>query len=141
MSRATAKERAQFMAALLKAFPEKDFGEVEQFARLMLRHAATHGRLAEETCNGHPIQGQYTSATGDALKAHNARVTKLQNQWDARIEKKELQVEARMKVLCDAFGVELILGGDPRGYTVKIKLPNGASNTWGGAEDGFGVPQ
>jgi hypothetical protein len=32
-------------------------------------------------------------------------------------------------------------GGDPRGYTVKVHLPNHAYNTWGGAESGYGVPQ
>ena len=30
-------------------------------------------------------------------------------------------------------------GGDPRGYTVKLHLPEGTSNTWG--RDGYGVPQ
>jgi hypothetical protein len=30
------------------------------------------------------------------------------------------------------------VGGDPRGYCLKITLPDGNYNTWGGAEDGWG---
>ena len=34
--------------------------------------------------------------------------------------------------------LSLLLGGDPRGYTVKVLgLPT--YNTWGGVEEGFGV--
>ena len=35
--------------------------------------------------------------------------------------------------------VPVKFGGDPRGYTVKVMLPNGHSNTWGGPEDGWGI--
>ena len=31
-------------------------------------------------------------------------------------------------------------GGDPRGYCTKLRLKSGRYNTWGGAEDGWGVP-
>lgn len=41
----------------------------------------------------------------------------------------------------EKHGVVPIFGGDPRGYTVKILLPDGSSNTWGGFECGWGVPQ
>lgn len=30
--------------------------------------------------------------------------------------------------------------GDPRGYVVKVHLPDGAYNTWGGVDVGYGVP-
>lgn len=32
------------------------------------------------------------------------------------------------------------LYGDPRGYTTKLHLPSGEYNTWGGKEEGYGVP-
>ena len=32
------------------------------------------------------------------------------------------------------------VGGDPRGYTLKLRLPSGKGNTWGGDECGWGVP-
>jgi hypothetical protein len=36
------------------------------------------------------------------------------------------------------FGVKF--KDDPRGYTVRLLLPSGAYNTWGGKEEGYGVP-
>lgn len=30
------------------------------------------------------------------------------------------------------------VGGDPRGYCLKIIMPSGRHNTWGGAEEGWG---
>lgn len=41
----------------------------------------------------------------------------------------------------EKHGVVPIFGGDPRGYTVKLLLPDGTYNTWGGFECGLGVPQ
>lgn len=44
--------------------------------------------------------------------------------------------------MAESLGVTLELGGDPRGYTVKLMTPkSGRYNTWGGAECGWGVPQ
>jgi hypothetical protein len=31
-------------------------------------------------------------------------------------------------------------GGDPRGFTVKLFLKSGKYNSWGGVEEGYGVP-
>jgi hypothetical protein len=59
----------------------------------------------------------------------------------ARIEKRQAQIEKRIAAICDQLGIRPDFGGDPRGYTVKVHLPTGASNTWGGREDGYGVPQ
>lgn len=33
----------------------------------------------------------------------------------------------------------LHINRDPRGYPVKLELPSGRYNTWGGAEGGFGI--
>ena len=38
------------------------------------------------------------------------------------------------------IGATAIVGGDPRGYCLKLVLPTGRYNTWGGAEEGWGVP-
>ena len=52
-----------------------------------------------------------------------------------------MQAEHRMrKVLANYPGVELVVGGDPRGYCCKLLLPSKRYNTWGGAESGYGVP-
>lgn len=49
--------------------------------------------------------------------------------------------EVSIKNLCQPYGFTPILGGDPRGFTVKLLFPSGIYNTWGGKESGYGVPQ
>ncbi len=137
---ASAKEREQFIAQMVRALPEYPLGQVTEVARLICRHAKTHGRLSEETCNGHPMQSQ-CPPQGCDMVAYNARVNKLQDRWDARIEKREAQIERRISELAQTVGLRADFGGDPRGYTVKLHLPTGAANTLGGREDGYGVPQ
>lgn len=123
---------ARFVADVTAACPGVTVGEATRAALLLMRHATTHGNLAVQTCNGHPAQEWNLPA---------AEINKLQDAWDARIAKREAQVEARMRAILKPFGIVPTFGGDPRGFTVKLKLPSGASNTWGGSEDGFGVPQ
>lgn len=137
---ATQKERLDFITRFREEFPDRPREVCIQAANLILRHAATHARLAEESCNGHPIQSQ-CPPQGCDMPAYNARVSKLQDQWDARIEKGEAQAEKRITEICAPFGIKPNFGGDPRGYTVKLILPSGRYNTMGGAEDGWGVPQ
>lgn len=38
-----------------------------------------------------------------------------------------------------AWGLKCKLGGDPRGFTVKLFFPGGEYNSWGGKEEGWGV--
>lgn len=40
----------------------------------------------------------------------------------------------RYKIDC---GIEVT--GDPRGYCLKLHLPDGSYNTWGGKEAGYGI--
>lgn len=42
--------------------------------------------------------------------------------------------------LAKMIGANAIIGGDPRGYALKLQLPTDRSNTWGGSDDGWGVP-
>jgi len=127
------EEREQFIAILQKELPAVDSGTVYRAARLLMRHAATHGRLAEESCNGYPTQGSPSMPI--------ECINKLQNAWDARISKKKKQIEARMSAIAAELGLGIDFGGDPRGYTVKVFLPSKRYNTWGGEESGWGVPQ
>jgi hypothetical protein len=129
---ATTKEREKFVSALAQALPDKPYHVVAHSARLLMRHAHTHQRLSEESCNGHPAQG---SPTMDARV-----IGKLQEKWDARIERQETQIERRITEICAELGIKPDFQGDPRGYTVKVHLPTGVYNTWGGQESGFGVP-
>jgi hypothetical protein len=91
----------------------REFPEVKpaQLAELMSL-AKRHGKLAERECN----VGDVSDKT-----------------WE--------RLEAKIRAICEEIGCGVKLGGDPRGYTVKVIVPSGRYNTWGGAEDGWGVPQ
>lgn len=60
---------------------------------------------------------------------------------------REAEIERRARVIVAAFPqastgrVSLVLGGDPRGFCMKIKIPNapGEGNTWGLSGE-YGVP-
>jgi hypothetical protein len=78
--------------------------------RELLRLAKRHGQLQEKACNEQVPEG-HDKGCEDAITS-----------------------------LCNALGVPAVLfSGDPRGYTVKLKLPSGRSNHWGG--ETWGVPQ
>ena len=80
---------------------------------------------------------------------HNAaRYATIQERWcseemsdrtTAALEAKEQRIEARITSLLQPHGITVKFGGDPRGFTVKLHLPSGRSNSWGGPEEGFGI--
>lgn len=88
----------------------------QQFVQELLQLARQHGRLCEIYCN---------------------------RGFAPREERKKQRIEKRIHTICLELGkgFRAKLNGDPRGYTVKLILPSGRYNTWGGAEDGWGVPQ
>lgn len=57
----------------------------------------------------------------------------------ARLERREANAEERVHRLAATFGARADFNGDPRGYVVRLILPSGKYNTWGGAESGWGV--
>lgn len=95
--------------------------EILKVCSLITRHAKTYARFQEAACNR-----EMTS-------------------WEVR---REAQVEARIVALVESLPhtgegpIAIKLQGDPRGFTVKLVLPPcyRAYDTWGGVEDGFGVP-
>jgi len=117
-------EMSEFESVLCNAVPDgtpyEQCGGMIPAARELMRLARRHNVIQERLCNE---------------PDHNGKLARA----DERIEK-------RIKALCSAEPIAcavdaVILGGDPRGYTVKVRLKNGRYNTWGGAEDGWGVPQ
>lgn len=115
MARASKKDREEFVAVLVQAFHDRNPIHIAGVARTLMRHAATLGRLAVKDCN--------VGLTDDELA-------------------KENRTQVKIGELCrdELPGVRPKFNGDPRGYVVKLILPTGLYNTWGGAEDGWGVP-
>ena len=129
---ATTKEREEFVAQLTRALPDVAPHLVARNARLLMRHARTHGNLAEAECNG---PGDYVN------RIPYPEAGRIYDEHQERCERRTAQVERRIEALCTDLGIKADFGGDPRGYAVKLHLPGGAYNTWGGAESGWGVPQ
>jgi hypothetical protein len=109
------REREQFVGELCRALTWLNPDQIHRLATKLMRAAHTHGKLMEKECN-------------EPLTDYDRR----------SIER----IEAAIKDLCSELGIGRVeLGGDPRGYTVKVHLSTGAYNTWGGKESGYGVPQ
>ena len=115
MTRRSRKDEMEFIGILRAELPNVEWREVEQFARLLMRHSATHQRMAEEECC--------------------VEMSERQAAWH---EKRTQQVEARITVLCTPYGIVPDFQGDPRGATVKLKVPSGRTNDWG--QTGICVP-
>jgi hypothetical protein len=111
-------ERAASLAARLIASPSptNDRVRVNKIVNAtveLLRLADRLHRYAEAACNY-----QLTPAQ------------------EKRVEHLEARVQA---ICCDELGIGVKFNGDPRGYAVKLLLPSGDYNTWGGKEDGWGI--
>jgi hypothetical protein len=107
----TAQERAEFIAVLSRELSDHSVGAVSELANKLMKSAREYDGIQTRACNGE------------------------ERPLDA---KRETGIEERTKELLDVLGIGVQFGGDPRGYTVKLQLKSGRSNTWG--NDGWGVP-
>lgn len=80
----------------------------------LIRMATQHQRMMLDYCNGVDIYDQ----DGEPLP--------------------ELARLRKIIKTAEGAGCDVAFSGDPRGATVKLLLPNGESNSWGG--EGWGVP-
>ena len=127
MQRAKQKDREEFVALIVgHAVGPTGIGSQDERARIraaqrLLRFGATLGRIAERQCNGYQTWNY---------------------EWDEkaseRDERKEERINEQVTKLCESIGVKPIFGGDPRGNTLKIAVPDGYTNDWG--REGICVP-
>lgn len=85
-------------------------------------------RIAEAACNGYygRVMPRGGGNWGDAEQA------------DADTRRAKLATKAA--AILDPYGVSSSVGGDVRGSQLRIRTPkSGASNTWGGASDGWAL--
>ena len=134
MQRCTAKARYEFISLFMKhavMSGEQTEGDLQRAATKLLRYGATLGRIAEQSCNGPACPNGLTPEQYNRIQAR-------WDKWQEREEVKEARIEAHASKLCAEFGCTAIFQGDPRGNTLKIRVPSGYTNDWG--KDGICVP-
>lgn len=124
------KERDQFIAVCVAN------GLTVDDARAFLRMATTADRLAVAQCNGdwpadngeRQIKTCPDCEIGWAPSSFRAGVCP------------DCRLTARIEARAEACNIKVLVNGDPRGFVVKLILPSGSYNSWGGPEHGWGVP-
>ncbi len=102
-------------------------------ADLILRHGKTYSRLQEMNCNG---VGTWYGETTQSF-------AKRQDRHEKWVEKREQQIEKRIAAICAELGEGFapIFQGDPRGNTIRIRVPSGRQNDGSNiGEGGISVP-
>ena len=113
------KDRDEFIGVIVEETWNRTKGnggsleDAIALARSILRDAATIQRHAINECNREVTPGEVTRAE---------------------------DCQRRILEACKPWGIKPNFGGDPRGACVKLILPSGRYNSWGGPEDGYCVP-
>lgn len=145
MQRASKKTREEFIEALLSHLPEKIhgkdwswFNDGRPFAQRLMRYGATLGRIAEMDCNS-PDYPSYAWKLPEPERI--ATFKRIDQRWQESLDRnqlKEERIRAKVTELCARFACKPVFQGDPRGNTLKIQVPDGYTNDWGG--EGICVP-
>lgn len=108
-------EIAEFAALLARQCPNASRGQIAHAVAVLIRQARKLHRLAEKACNS------------------------LHTERDARAW---IVATSASVAICEMLGVpcKVISNGDPRGYVLRLRFDDGTHNTWGGEEEGYGVP-
>jgi hypothetical protein len=113
MQRVSEKTRSLFRLSICSELPDSlTIPEKLEVCNYILRCGASYGRMMEDDCN-------YGDEGGKRAK-------------------KEERLEKRLTEYLAQFNIVPIFSGDPRGNTLKLKLPSGRTDSFGG--DGFCVP-
>src|SRR3990172_7488682 len=140
-NRIPTKEREKFVRAVVEEV-EKARGfvdciplepQVTLLARRILRWGSTHGRLAEEACNGDwPLRRTDQAAWAKELKRQQRRAERLIREACGRLSKLTALTQTSTGRPCLMASFEPVFSNDPRGNTVKMVVPSGRSDSWGG---------
>ncbi len=132
-TRCSQKDRYEFVHLFMKHANLNGNTELDtqQAAQRLLRYGATLGRIAVDDCNG---PGYPNGLTPEQYR-------RIDERWEAYQDKqhaKEERINAKVTELCEKFGCKPVFSGDPRGCVLKIAMPDGFNNSWGG--EGLCVP-
>jgi len=112
-------------------------------ARAILRNAATIQHCEELVCSSEAadrdrVQCPAIKSGNDADCACNCYEDKHCD--TPRVQMQILRARQRIEAACRPWGIKPNFSGDPRGCCVKLLLPSGRWNSWGGKEKGYCVP-
>jgi hypothetical protein len=136
-----AKDRLDFVKTMAKEGMDGDT------ARSILRLANIIQRCAMLECSSEAANADRVDCPNKdkamtfcgACDAHANNSADIQHLSVTRISVKCSKAEDRIRALCKPLkGFEAIFSGDPRGACVKIRVPSGRSDSWGG--EGMCVP-
>lgn len=141
------KNRDEFIGQIVTEVAAKRGSNNEgvDLARLILRNAATIQRCAEAVCSSEWADrdrvacpavksGRDEDCVCDYDRADE------QHRDTPRVQVQILRARQRIEAACKPWKITPNFQGDPRGECVKLMLPSGRYNSWGGAEEGFCVP-
>ena len=90
------------------------------------RIAAAAKRRAEQACNG--------------IERYNAKLGRYMAEWtdadEAAKERADTKALRAAQEIADRYGAKVKLGGDPRGFVLRLELSSGRRNSIG---DGWGI--
>jgi len=144
------EEHGPAAAAFRNNVPPENRGQINEggpvgLARLILRNATTIQRCEELACSSESADRDRIACPG----GEESCLCRDYGSYDGeagkhgRIPRINLQIErARRRICtaCEPWGIKPHFSGDPRGACVKLILPSGRWNSFGGAEEGFCVP-
>lgn len=132
------KDREQFIAQIVKEIGHAGY----DLAYLVLRNASTIQTCETLVCSSE-------AADRDRVMCPAAKTGKMEDcccdfEYQGahcktpKVEVKIMRARKRIAAACKEHGITADFSGDPRGACVKLNLPSGTYNSWGGK--GFCVP-
>lgn len=111
------RDRENFIALLVHEYPLDVPEVVAARARRLMRFGTTYCRYQETYCS-----------------------VELSDYEERKLERRERRTEELVRSLCAEFSPPLLVEfqGDPRGHTIKLKVPSGRATCWDGST--VGVP-
>ena len=122
-------DRDQFIATMTREAPTMPLSVV----RTLMRHSATLTRLAELACSSEAADRDRVRCTGaKGRRCLCDQTNGAEHETVPRIAVQADRLEERVTALCAPHGIKPVFSGDPRGAVVKLKLPSGKTDDWGG---------
>lgn len=117
--------REEFVGVMAREVPSMPLRDV----RAIMRHATTLHRLAEAQCNGDWPCDNGERRVVPCVRCEGGYHPSVLNKAKVCPDCRTCD---RVQALCAPHNVQPCFQGDPRGCVLKLKVPSGFGNDWGG---------